>query len=63
AGHPVIGDKKYGAVTDPLKRMGLHALTLKLKHPTTGVELLFNAPVPPQFKKYLPRAYREADFY
>ncbi|MEG2987860.1 MAG: RluA family pseudouridine synthase [Oscillospiraceae bacterium] len=63
AGHPVIGDKKYGAVTDPLKRMGLHALTLKLKHPATGAELLFNAPVPPQFKKYLPRAYREADFY
>lgn len=27
-GHPVIGDKKYGARTNPIKRLGLHASEL-----------------------------------
>ena len=35
-GHPVVGDKKYGSTVSPLKRLGLHATTLALIHPTTG---------------------------
>ena len=31
-GHPVVGDDKYGNPSDPLKRLGLHAQTLKFKH-------------------------------
>ncbi|MFQ9073353.1 MAG: hypothetical protein ACLR43_12010 [Faecalibacillus faecis] len=23
--HPIVGDKKYGATTNPLRRLGLHA--------------------------------------
>ncbi|MEG2455451.1 MAG: RluA family pseudouridine synthase [Oscillospiraceae bacterium] len=58
-GHPVAGDKKYGAKTDPLKRMGLHAITLGIRHPVTGKELWFNAPTPVAFRNYLPKNYRE----
>lgn len=29
-GHPVVGDKKYGAKTDPIKRLALHASQLVL---------------------------------
>jgi len=32
-GHPIVGDKKYGAKTNPLGRLGLHASKLTIKHP------------------------------
>ena len=48
-GHPVAGDKKYGAATDPLKRLGLHAAVLTLKHPTSGAEMSFEAKTPRVF--------------
>lgn len=35
-GHPVVGDKKYGAKGNPLKRLGLHAGCLEIVHPVTG---------------------------
>ena len=50
-GHPVAGDKKYGAGSDPLRRMALHANKLTIKHPATGEELKFESPVPNCFKK------------
>ncbi|MDR0830414.1 MAG: RluA family pseudouridine synthase, partial [Prevotellaceae bacterium] len=31
--HPIIGDKKYGAQSNPLKRICLHARTLEFFHP------------------------------
>ncbi len=46
AGHPVVGDKKYGSTTDPAKRLGLHAVSLRLTHPTTGRPLHFTSPLP-----------------
>ena len=46
AGHPVVGDEKYGYVASPLKRLGLHASSLCLKHPVTGETLCFSSPVP-----------------
>lgn len=51
AGCPVVGDKKYGAETDPLKRLCLHAFLLALKHPVTGKEMRFTAPVPKSFDR------------
>ena len=48
-GNPVVGDKKYGAKTNPLKRQGLHATVLELKHPKTGNLLRFEAPAPKEF--------------
>lgn len=50
-GHSVVGDKKYGARQNPLKRLGLHATTLVFKHPISQEVLRFNAPVPAAFLK------------
>ena len=50
-GHPVAGDKKYGAATDPLGRLGLHASVLSIKHPTSGEEVRFEAKMPGGFGK------------
>lgn len=46
AGHPVVGDKKYGATNNPIKRIALHVKSLALKHPITGVLLEFKSPIP-----------------
>ena len=45
-GHPIVGDKKYGAKTVmPSKldgnRIGLHAQTLSFVHPKTGKVVRF----------------------
>ncbi len=49
-GHPVAGDKKYGAKTDPLSRLGLHSYILSFKHPITGEPLRFETILPGKFK-------------
>jgi 23S rRNA pseudouridine1911/1915/1917 synthase len=50
-GHSVAGDKKYGAKTDPLRRLALHAGILEFSHPLTGESMHFETPVPALFKK------------
>ncbi len=45
-GHPIAGDKKYGAKTNPAKRIALHVRELALKHPTTGNLLELKSTVP-----------------
>lgn len=45
-GHPVAGDKKYGASGNPIKRIALHVQDMILTHPVSGQKLDFNAPVP-----------------
>ena len=44
AGHPVIGDEKYGG--ERASRLYLHALSLRFRHPRTGDWLEFTAPPP-----------------
>ena len=44
AGHPVIGDEKYGG--ERASRLYLHALSLRFRHPHTGEWLEFTAPPP-----------------
>ncbi|MES2572763.1 MAG: RluA family pseudouridine synthase [Verrucomicrobiota bacterium] len=51
AGYPVIGDKKYGAKTDPAKRLALHACRLRFPHPTTGVMLAYESPFPKELAR------------
>lgn len=51
-GHPIAGDKKYGAQTNPYGRLALHAKTLSFIHPWTGKTMKFNAPVPRELKKF-----------
>jgi 23S rRNA pseudouridine1911/1915/1917 synthase len=50
-GHPVAGDAKYGAQTNPLNRVCLHAATLQFIHPKTGKLMKFEVPVPGRFFK------------
>jgi 23S rRNA pseudouridine1911/1915/1917 synthase len=49
AGHPVIGDDRYGTPfrEAPPPRMALHATTLGFAHPRTGVPMAFQSPWPP----------------
>ncbi|MDQ8204167.1 RluA family pseudouridine synthase [Pelagicoccus sp. SDUM812003] len=48
-GYPIAGDRKYGAQTDPLGRLALHAAQLELPHPKTGYMVLIEAPLPSGF--------------
>jgi len=52
-GHPVVGDKKYDAHSNPIKRMGLHAYFLSFIHPSTGKRLAFKINLPKEFQKLL----------
>ena len=47
--HPIIGDKKYGAKTNPIGRVALHAGSLSFIHPVTGSQLDFSTPIPREF--------------
>ncbi len=47
-GHPVSGDKKYGATTTlPEGQMALYARRLIFKHPVSNEEISVEAPAPP----------------
>lgn len=52
-GHPIAGDKKYGALTDPFGRLGLHASLLVISHPSTGERLELKSKMPGSFLKVL----------
>lgn len=49
AGHPVVGDEKYGASINALRRLGLHAEFLSFTHPVTGKRLTFQTELPEGF--------------
>ncbi|GHT05849.1 pseudouridine synthase [Bacteroidia bacterium] len=48
-GHPIIGDKKYGAGPSPIGRIGLHARILAFVHPVTHEGMRFETPIPRKF--------------
>ena len=48
-GHPIVGDRKYGATSSPINRLALHALTLRFAHPMTRRDMNFELPVPRRF--------------
>ena len=50
-GHSIAGDKKYGALTDPFSRLGLHASVLVFKHPSTGEPVRLESDMPNAFSK------------
>lgn len=53
-GHPLVADVVYGGVVVPgMARQALHACRLALAHPVTGVPLVFEAPLPADFKGLL----------
>jgi 23S rRNA pseudouridine1911/1915/1917 synthase len=58
AGHAILGDRLYGGLgytpegpggPRPIPRPMLHAASLRLVHPKTGQQILFEAPVPDDF--------------
>jgi 23S rRNA pseudouridine1911/1915/1917 synthase len=53
AGHPIVGDEKYGAVTDPARRLALHATELNFRHPESGESLSFRSPLPDKLRSLL----------
>ena len=50
-GHPIAGDRRYGAKTSPINRLCLLARTLRFAHPITRKDMRFEVPVPPKFWK------------
>lgn len=54
AGHPVWGDRKYGAVSPAVGRgIALHSSVLELEHPTRREPLRFETPPPPTWTKWV----------
>jgi 23S rRNA pseudouridine1911/1915/1917 synthase len=47
-GHPVVGDRKYGAKSDPARRLALHACELNFRHPVSGAPMEFHSSLPPR---------------
>lgn len=47
--HPIIGDRKYGALSSPIKRLGLHAYRLAIQNPKTKKPMVFISDLPPKF--------------
>lgn len=52
-GCPVSGDLKYGGHRNPIRRMALHATSLKIIHPKTGKLLNLASPIPEEFYQIL----------
>jgi 23S rRNA pseudouridine1911/1915/1917 synthase len=52
-GHPIVGDHKYGATTDPARRLALHSSELKFLHPVSGASMEFRSELPTGLKELL----------
>lgn len=53
-GHPLVADTVYGGSVVPLMdRQALHACRLAFVHPVTGADLVFESPLPADFKGLL----------
>ncbi len=48
-GCPIVGDRKYGAKTDFIRRVRLHAFSLAFPHPVTGLMITVESPMPEGF--------------
>ena len=51
--HPIVGDKKYGDPKDKESRLFLHANRLKMYYPEIKKKLLFETPIPNEFKRII----------
>jgi 23S rRNA pseudouridine1911/1915/1917 synthase len=52
-GHPIIGDRKYGARTDATRRLALHSSELRLIHPVSCAPIEFRSALPARLRKML----------
>jgi 23S rRNA pseudouridine1911/1915/1917 synthase len=51
-GHPIVGDKKYGASTKFPEGIALHASRLIIEHPTLRKPMTFTAPLPAAWRSF-----------
>jgi 23S rRNA pseudouridine1911/1915/1917 synthase len=51
-GHPIVGDKKYGAKTNPIHRLGLHFYRVEFMHPITKKVVEIKSKAPKGFSNY-----------
>lgn len=58
-GCPIIGDRKYGAKTNPVKRLGLHAYYLNFIHPAEKKKMVFQIELPDKIKHFLNLSSRD----
>ncbi len=65
AGHPVLGDDKYGdfplnraLAKEGVKRLLLHASRLSLRHPLTAAALAFESKLPEDMNGYVRKTFR-----
>lgn len=60
-GYPIVGDYTYSNGKNPfgVKGQMLHAEKLELKHPRTGKDLTFEAPVPKYFANIINQLEKE----
>ena len=52
-GFPIAGDRKYGAQSNPINRLALHAKTLVFRHPHTGKVMRFKTEAPKSFRRLI----------
>ncbi|QDU98127.1 RluA family pseudouridine synthase [Lignipirellula cremea] len=52
AGHPVIGDRKYGGTTDFSRGIALHSRSVSFRHPVLKTELTFTAEPPASWSRF-----------
>lgn len=65
AGHPVLGDDKYGDFElnhrlekAGVRRLFLHASRLAFTHPVGGEKLKLEAPLPPEMRQFVEKTFR-----
>ncbi|HEU4402666.1 MAG TPA: RluA family pseudouridine synthase [Candidatus Polarisedimenticolia bacterium] len=58
AGHPLIGDRRYGTASPLIRRTALHARSLAFVHPVTGRQVSYDSP-PPRDLRRLVKALRQ----
>ncbi len=60
-GHPIVDDERYGGLREPalLQRQALHAFYLGFRHPLTGQDVSFQAPLPQDISDLLARLKSE----
>lgn len=59
-GHSIAGDRRYGATTDPIKRVCLHAGELGFVHAFAGRPIKLKSPIPREFFKLVGAGRDEA---
>jgi 23S rRNA pseudouridine955/2504/2580 synthase len=63
AGHPIVGDDKYGdfALNRSLKqRLLLHAAKLAFRHPTSGEQVKLESPLPAEMREFAAKLFGRA---